>query len=215
MGQALRVSLLRHRSLFPHRLSAPPSPGMAAGTGRRARQIERRRDRGGHRLRTWCFHAADGRSEEHTSELQSRPHLDLHFSLHDALPISFQTGEGVGWDKRSECLFCGTARFFRTGYRHHLVQEWLPALEGVLDKLKEGATVADIGCGHGVSTLLMADRKSTRLNSSHVRISISTFPYTTLFRSPSKLVRGLDGTSAPSVSSAAPLAFSAPAIGTT
>ena len=69
---------------------------------------------------------------------------------------AFQTGEGVGWDKRSECLFCGTARFFRTGYRHHLVQEWLPALEGVLDKLEDGATVADIGCGHGVSTLLMA-----------------------------------------------------------
>jgi SAM-dependent methyltransferase len=70
---------------------------------------------------------------------------------------AFKTGKGVGWNRRSECLFCGTARFFRTGYKHHLVQEWLPALEGVVDKLKRGAKVADVGCGHGVSTRLMAE----------------------------------------------------------
>jgi SAM-dependent methyltransferase len=69
---------------------------------------------------------------------------------------AFKTGKGVGWDRRSECLFCGTARFFRTGYKHHLVQEWLPALDGVVEKLKRGAKVADVGCGHGVSTRLMA-----------------------------------------------------------
>ena len=69
---------------------------------------------------------------------------------------AFKSGKGVGWNRRSECLFCGTARFFRTGYMHHLVQEWLPALEGVVDKLKRGAKVADVGCGHGVSTRLMA-----------------------------------------------------------
>ncbi|MBI5260202.1 MAG: methyltransferase domain-containing protein [Bradyrhizobium sp.] len=69
---------------------------------------------------------------------------------------AFKTGKGVGWNRRSECLFCGTARFFRTGYKHHLVQEWLPALEGVVEKLERGAKVADVGCGHGVSTLLMA-----------------------------------------------------------
>jgi len=69
---------------------------------------------------------------------------------------AFRTGKGVGWNKRSECLFCGTARFFRTTYKHHLVQEWLPALDGVVDKLEKGAKVADVGCGHGVSTLLMA-----------------------------------------------------------
>jgi SAM-dependent methyltransferase len=69
---------------------------------------------------------------------------------------AFKTGKGVGWNRRSECLFCGTARFFRTGYKHHLVQEWLPALEGVVEKLKRGAKVADVGCGHGVSTRLMA-----------------------------------------------------------
>jgi SAM-dependent methyltransferase len=70
---------------------------------------------------------------------------------------AFKTGKGVGWNRRSECLFCGTARFFRTGYKHLLVQEWLPALDGVIEKLERGCKVADIGCGHGVSTLLMAE----------------------------------------------------------
>jgi SAM-dependent methyltransferase len=70
---------------------------------------------------------------------------------------AFKTGKGVGWNQRSECLFCGTARFFRTAYKHHLVQEWLPALDGVVEKLKRGAGVADVGCGHGISTRLMAE----------------------------------------------------------
>src|ERR1700710_55098 len=70
---------------------------------------------------------------------------------------AFKTGKGVGWNERSECLFCGTARFFRTGYKHYLVQEWLPALDGVVEKLQRGAKVADVGCGHGVSTRLMAE----------------------------------------------------------
>ncbi|MBR0970560.1 MULTISPECIES: class I SAM-dependent methyltransferase [Bradyrhizobium] len=70
---------------------------------------------------------------------------------------AFKSGKGVGWNRRSECLFCGTARFFRTGYMHNLVQAWLPALDGVVDKLKRGAKVADVGCGHGVSTRLMAE----------------------------------------------------------
>lgn len=69
---------------------------------------------------------------------------------------AFRTGKGVGWNERSTCLFCGTARFFRTSYKHHLVQEWLPTLEGVLTKLEAGAVVADVGCGHGISTMLMA-----------------------------------------------------------
>src|SRR5450755_2501979 len=70
---------------------------------------------------------------------------------------AFKTGRGVGWNDRAECRFCGTARFFRASYKHHLVQEWLPALDGVIDKLKRGAKVADVGCGHGVSTRLMAE----------------------------------------------------------
>jgi SAM-dependent methyltransferase len=69
---------------------------------------------------------------------------------------AFKSGKGVDWNDRAECLFCGTARFFRTTYKHHLVQEWLPALDGVVAKLERGAKVADVGCGHGISTLLMA-----------------------------------------------------------
>jgi 2-polyprenyl-3-methyl-5-hydroxy-6-metoxy-1,4-benzoquinol methylase len=69
---------------------------------------------------------------------------------------AFQSGSGVGWHEHSQCLFRGTERFFRSGYAAHLVQDWLPALEGVVEKLKRGATVADVGCGHGASTILMA-----------------------------------------------------------
>ena len=68
----------------------------------------------------------------------------------------FRSGRGVGWHEHHRCLFCGTERFFRTSYLHHLVGEWLPALDGVVDKLQRGATVADVGCGHGASTILMA-----------------------------------------------------------
>src|SRR5690349_25060342 len=68
----------------------------------------------------------------------------------------FRSGRGVGWHEHSPCLFRGTERFFRAGYAAHLVQEWLPALTGVREKLKHGARVADVGCGHGASTILMA-----------------------------------------------------------
>jgi 2-polyprenyl-3-methyl-5-hydroxy-6-metoxy-1,4-benzoquinol methylase len=53
-------------------------------------------------------------------------------------------------------MFCSTESFFRTGYRAHLVRDWLPALDGVVDRLKRGARVADIGCRHGASTIVMA-----------------------------------------------------------
>jgi SAM-dependent methyltransferase len=69
---------------------------------------------------------------------------------------AFRSGRGVGWHEHSRCLFCGTERFFRAGYRQHLVGEWLPALDGVVAKLEAGASVADVGCGHGASTILMA-----------------------------------------------------------
>jgi SAM-dependent methyltransferase len=69
---------------------------------------------------------------------------------------AFKSGRGVGWHEHDECLFCGTERFFRTSYRHHLVSEWIPALEGVREKLERGARVADVGCGHGASTIVMA-----------------------------------------------------------
>src|SRR6266403_4521739 len=69
---------------------------------------------------------------------------------------AFRTGAGVGWHEHDPCLFRGTERFFRPGYAMHLVSEWIPALEGVEEKLKKGARVADVGCGHGASVILMA-----------------------------------------------------------
>ena len=69
---------------------------------------------------------------------------------------AFQTGKGVGWHEHHECLFRGTEKFFRPGYRANLVQAWLPALDGVVDRLSAGGKVADIGCGAGASTLIMA-----------------------------------------------------------
>ena len=75
----------------------------------------------------------------------------------DKVIRGFRTGRGVGWAEHDACLFTGTERFFRPGYAAHLVPEWLPALDGVVEKLTSGARVADIGCGHGASTILMAD----------------------------------------------------------
>ena len=69
---------------------------------------------------------------------------------------AFRSGKGLGWHERCDCLFSGVERFFRAGYGEHLVRDWLPALDGVVDKLEEGGRVADVGCGHGASTILMA-----------------------------------------------------------
>ncbi len=68
---------------------------------------------------------------------------------------AFKTGRGVGWHEHDPLLFKGTERFFRPGYNAHLLAEWIPALDGVRDKLERGATVADVGCGFGTSTVLM------------------------------------------------------------
>jgi SAM-dependent methyltransferase len=65
-------------------------------------------------------------------------------------------GQGFGWHEHDPELFTGTEQFFRPGYRAHLLTDWIPALDGVEQKLRTGAKVADIGCGHGVSTILMA-----------------------------------------------------------
>src|SRR5580700_1161343 len=75
----------------------------------------------------------------------------------DQIIEAFRSGEGMGWHEHDHRLFRGTERFFRPGYRAHLVAEWIPALAGVQEKLEGGAKVADIGCGHGASTVIMAD----------------------------------------------------------
>jgi len=73
------------------------------------------------------------------------------------LEEAFRTGEGIGWHDHDGGLSCSTARFFEPGYRANLVSGWLPALDGVTEKLRNGALVADVGCGLGASTLLMAE----------------------------------------------------------
>jgi len=70
---------------------------------------------------------------------------------------AFRTGAGVGWHEHDPGLFLGTERFFRPGYVANLLSSWIPALDGVEEKLRRGARVADVGCGHGVTTVLMAE----------------------------------------------------------
>jgi SAM-dependent methyltransferase len=74
----------------------------------------------------------------------------------DRLTDAFRTGAGIGWHEHHPDMFPGCARFFRVGYLNHLVQEWIPALEGVRQRLEQGIRVADVGCGVGYSTLIMA-----------------------------------------------------------
>ena len=69
---------------------------------------------------------------------------------------AFRTGNGIGWGEHSNCLFCGAEKFFGPGYKANLIDHWLPALDGVVDTLTRGGTVADVGCGHALSTRLMA-----------------------------------------------------------
>ena len=70
---------------------------------------------------------------------------------------AFRSGEGISWGDHDGCLFCGVEKFFRPGYKANLVSSWLPALDGVVEKLEKGAFVADIGCGYGASTMVMAE----------------------------------------------------------
>jgi SAM-dependent methyltransferase len=75
----------------------------------------------------------------------------------ESVRSAFTTGHGLGWHEHHHDLFVGTERFFRPGYVANLVTDWIPALDGVAAKLEAGGTVADVGCGHGVSTLLLAE----------------------------------------------------------
>jgi 2-polyprenyl-3-methyl-5-hydroxy-6-metoxy-1,4-benzoquinol methylase len=87
-----------------------------------------------------------------------------------------RSGAGVGWHEHVHDVFDGCERFFRAGYNAHLIPEWLPALDGVVEKLERGAKVADLGCGHGASTILMAQAfpNSTFVGSDYHGGSIAT-----------------------------------------
>lgn len=89
---------------------------------------------------------------------------------------AFRTGKGVGWHEHDHNLFQGVARFFQPNYVANLVANWIPALDGVKDKLEKGCRVADIGCGHGISTILMAKAfpKSTFFGFDYHPASIET-----------------------------------------
>jgi 2-polyprenyl-3-methyl-5-hydroxy-6-metoxy-1,4-benzoquinol methylase len=78
------------------------------------------------------------------------------FHVRDRALENFRSGLGMEWGEHHPCLFHGTERFFRASYNANLLHSWLPALDGVVDKLTKGVHVADIGCGHGASTILMA-----------------------------------------------------------
>ncbi len=78
------------------------------------------------------------------------------FHVRDRALENFRSGRGMEWGEHHQCLFHGTERFFRATYNTNLLNEWLPALDGALAKLQSGARVADVGCGHGASTILMA-----------------------------------------------------------
>jgi len=78
------------------------------------------------------------------------------YQVLDQVEAAFRSDEGIDWGDHDAHMFCGVERFFGPAYRNNLVQEWLPALEGVQAKLEAGARVADVGCGHGKTAVLMA-----------------------------------------------------------
>jgi SAM-dependent methyltransferase len=78
------------------------------------------------------------------------------FAVRDRAVANFRSGDGMEWGEHHPCLFDGTERFFRAGYHANLLTSWLPAMDGVVEKLTAGGRAADVGCGHGASTVLMA-----------------------------------------------------------
>jgi hypothetical protein len=85
--------------------------------------------------------------------------FDLMAAMLDNQPkveAAFRSGGGVAWGEQAGCMFCAVARFFRPSYDNNLIGAWLPSLDGAIEKLNRGAKVADIGCSHGWSTVLMA-----------------------------------------------------------
>lgn len=98
-------------------------------------------------------------SNENSPVLMTGAYYAISSMYHDqeTMEKAFVSGEGVSWGDHHSCLFCGTEKFFRPSYSTNLVSSWLPALDGVVEKLEKGAKVADVGCGHGASTMIMAE----------------------------------------------------------
>jgi ubiquinone/menaquinone biosynthesis C-methylase UbiE len=89
------------------------------------------------------------------------PALDVASSLwldEGKVTDVFKTGKGIAWSEHHHRLFCGSEALFRPGYKAHLSASWIASLDGVEDKLKTGAKVADVGCGHGASTIVLAQQ---------------------------------------------------------
>lgn len=80
------------------------------------------------------------------------------YASHETAVEVFETGRGRPWGEHNACCFCGTDRFFRPGYEANLLSTWVPAMEGVESRLEQGGLIADIACGHGSSSILMAKR---------------------------------------------------------
>ena len=97
--------------------------------------------------------------DENSPLLMTGGFYSISSMYHDEPKISeaFKTGKGVPWGDHDNCLFCGVEKFYGPSYKSSLLSEWLPALDGIVDKLKSGVLVADVGCGHGVSTMIMAE----------------------------------------------------------
>jgi SAM-dependent methyltransferase len=147
--------------------SVPTTPeDLAAKTGCHARLI-----------REWLSaHAAAGYMEHVDGRFRLPPEQALALAVEDSpvfvaggavvlaslyldkdkLVAAMRGNGALAWGEHHPSMFRGTERFFRPGYRAHLISTWLPALEGVVPKLEAGATVADVGCGHGASTVIMA-----------------------------------------------------------
>lgn len=169
-GAAMLANIILGEELGLYRAMAdsqPVSPeNLAERTGCNARLV-----------REWLSaHAASGYMEHHDGQFRLPEEQAMALAMEDSPVyvaggavvvaalfhdkdklVAAMRGDGaLPWGEHHPCMFSGTERFFRPGYRAHLVSEWLPALEGVVDKLQRGAQVADVGCGHGASTVIMA-----------------------------------------------------------